>query len=63
MGVIYLHFSKLIIKIFTLLNAVLLTGAQKIFLFSSTSKHVNVSQLSDFEKSAHVTVSLLPHGK
>lgn len=61
MGVIYLHFSALIINIDTLLDAVLLTVTEELFLVVPPSKYVDVSQLAGLEVSSHMTKSFLAH--
>jgi len=61
MGVIYLHFSTLIIKIYTLFDAVLLTAAEEFLLVISSTEHINVSQLSSLEIGSHMAESSLMH--
>lgn len=61
MGVIYLHFSTLIMKIGTFFDAVLLARGQELFIFSSTSKDINVAKFAYFKMCSHVAVSLVSH--
>jgi len=61
-GVIYLHFSKLIITMYTLLDAVLLARTYWFLILSSTSKDVNVAKFSYFEVCTHMAKSFLFHG-
>ena len=61
MGVIYLHFSTLIIARSTLFDAILLATVEKFFVLTPPSENVYISKFPYLEVRPHMAISFLLH--